>query len=154
MLSRSPEAKALRAGFAVTLRVRGGSMWPLLWTGQSITVEPAAETSLRRDDIAVFETAHGLVAHRVVAVDPWVTRGDRCRADDVDRSALLGRVRSVRVGSVAIELGGAIGRAWSRLSAGAPGRLTAAIKHSLGYARRLVRSRSRRRSSDSYTPGS
>ena len=134
----SPAAKALRAGCTLELDARGGSMWPLLRTGDRLTVEPATASSLRRGDIAVVARGHGLVAHRVVATDPIVTRGDRLPADDgpADDEALIGRVRSVRRWGLAIALGGRLGRGLSSVSASA---LTTAALGALGPLVRLGR---------------
>jgi hypothetical protein len=122
MALRSPAAKALRAGATIELRARGGSMWPLFRTCDWLRVEPAPPSSLRRGDIAVVETAHGLVAHRVVATRPLVTRGDRMRADDlpVADEQLLGRVRAFRRWGVAVALDSRLGRALSLASAALP----------------------------------
>ncbi|HEY2746324.1 MAG TPA: S26 family signal peptidase [Polyangia bacterium] len=138
MRPRSAAAKALRAGCTIELGARGASMWPLLRTGDRLTVEPAGAASLRRGDVAVVERPHGLVAHRVVAVDPLVTRGDRMAADDLPAGdgAIVGRVRALRRWGIAIELGGRIGRGLSYLSASA---LTAAAVRALGPLARLRR---------------
>jgi hypothetical protein len=135
----------LRAGFAVELRARGGSMWPLLRTGDWIRVEPALPGSLRRGDIVVIDGDNGLVAHRAVAVDPLITRGDRMAANDVaDNAALVGRVRSFRRGAIAIDLDGALGGALSRLSASRIAAAAASAKTALGACvaqlRELLRS--------------
>lgn len=120
--------RALRAGCTVELRARGGSMWPLLRTGDWLSVEPAAPSALRRDDIAVIATAHGLVAHRVVSTAPLVTRGDRLRAPDLPPAAgaVVGRVRAVRRCGVAVALDGRLGRALGR-AARPLGRLAARL---------------------------
>lgn len=137
-MRRSPAIKALRAGCTIELDARGASMWPLLRTGDRLTVEPATATSLRPGDIAVVERAHGLVAHRVVTTDPLVTRGDRWTTDDAPAGddAIVGRVRALRRWGVAVELGGRLGRGLSRLSASA---LTTAAVRALRPLARLAR---------------
>jgi len=115
----SAAVKALRAGLAVDARMRGGSMWPLLRTGDWIRIEPTMTASLSRGDIAVVHDERGVVAHRVVSVEPLILRGDRLAANDppYDPSALVGRVRALRRGPLAIDLDGVLGGALSRLSA-------------------------------------
>ena len=129
----SPGSKALRAGAAIELPARGGSMWPLVATGDRLSIEPATAAALRLDDIAVVETGHGLVAHRVVSLAPLRTRGDRMARDDgaLAPGAVVGRVRAVRRAGVTLALRGPVGRACSRLSAGRAGALLAALRHAL-----------------------
>jgi hypothetical protein len=133
----SPGCKALRAGAAIELDARGGSMWPLIATGDRLSIEPATPATLRLDDLAVVETAHGLVAHRVVSLAPLRTRGDRMPCDDgaIACEAIVGRVRAVRRAGITLALDSRVGRACSRLSAGRPGLVVAALRRALARLR-------------------
>jgi hypothetical protein len=135
----SPAATALRAGFSLELGARGSSMWPLLRTGDWMTVEPVS-AALRIGEIAVVETAHGLVAHRVISAAPLITRGDRMAADDphAEAAALVGRVRSVRRWGIEIALEGTLGRGLSRLSRSPVAGVAATAKHRLARAARAA----------------
>lgn len=91
----SPALLALRAGATIELPAHGGSMWPLLATGDRLRVAPASADALRVDDIVVRVGPQGLVTHRVVATAPLRTRGDALFADDPfddGDGAVVGRV--------------------------------------------------------------
>jgi hypothetical protein len=84
-------------------------MLPALWSGDRVSVVPAAFADIRPGDVAVFVRNRHFVVHRVVrrfmAADGPViiTRGDAQRRDDppVNASELLGVVAAVnRLGTL------------------------------------------------------
>jgi len=82
----------------------------------------------------VMHDERGLVAHRVVSIEPLILRGDRLAANDLPYAAgaLVGRVRSLRRGRLAIDLDGALGRAVSRLCASPVAAAVAFAKTAVG----------------------
>ena len=94
---------ALASGAPLRLRIRGTSMLPALWSGESVAVRPVEFADVRPGDLAVFVRTGHLVVHRVVRRTVGatgvviVTRGDAQRHDDppVDASELLGVVTAV-----------------------------------------------------------
>jgi len=95
----------LRAGF-FRFRVASWSMYPTLWKGDQLTVEPASATGLRVGDVILFHQRGQLICHRVVALDTAgpgvriVTKGDAAAACDtpLHPDDVLGRVVRVRPG--------------------------------------------------------
>ena len=57
---------ALRQSQSLWFRVASGSMSPTLRAGDEVCIEPATADQIRTGDIAAFETADGLVIHRIV----------------------------------------------------------------------------------------
>ena len=94
---------ALASGHPLILRIRGTSMLPALWSGDMVSVRPAALADVRLGDVAVFVRNRHFVVHRVVRRTVGrdgvaiITRGDTQRHDDppVDASELLGVVAAV-----------------------------------------------------------
>jgi hypothetical protein len=79
------------------IEVRGRSMWPLLWPGDSVLVERCAQAVLSEGDVAVLARADGaLICHGVVATRPLVTAGITGTVDAGLEP--LARVASVRRG--------------------------------------------------------
>jgi hypothetical protein len=101
--------RALAAGFTVELPASGGSMAPLLCTGDWLRVGPIDEAALRVGDVVVRQAAHGFVAHRVVSLAPLRTRGDAMPGDDAYEAAdgaLVGLVIARRRGARWLPLDG------------------------------------------------
>jgi len=104
---------ALREGQALDFRVASSSMNPLLQVGDSVRIVPAKANDIRVGDIAAFETAEGLVIHRIVRLQQI---GDTIRLlqmGDVDvqfnatwikEEAIAGRVSAIRKGKRCIDL--------------------------------------------------
>jgi signal peptidase I len=90
----------LAAGEAVSVRVVGGCMEPLLARGEAIRVE--RRRRYWPGDVLVFRSPAGdLTAHRVLGWRPAgiVTQGDGCDVHDapVSRDAVIGAVAGVRI---------------------------------------------------------
>ncbi len=88
------------------LRIRGSSMVPALWPGESVTICSTAMKDARVGQTAVFLRDGHFVAHRIVRIAPSksaadrravVTRGDAAREEDAPilQSEWLGIVASV-----------------------------------------------------------
>jgi signal peptidase I len=87
-----------------TLAIRGTSMRPLIVEGDRIVMEPVqASTTIRPGDIVVFESASGLVAHRII--DRSTRNGRTCyreKGDNrfyptcIDHAAILGKVVQIQ----------------------------------------------------------
>lgn len=93
----------LKAGHRPSFRVRGVSMRPTLWDGDSVQVEPLPAGGARRGDIVAFAMGRHLVVHRVLTVRPgavrsYLTAGDGRLDHDgwQPETAVLGHVVSVR----------------------------------------------------------
>jgi signal peptidase I len=97
---------AIASGAPLRLRIRGTSMMPALWSGDSVSVHRANFDDVAPGEVVVFERNRYLVAHRVVRriANPHgvllVTRGDAQPDDDapLDAAEFLGVVKSVRRG--------------------------------------------------------
>jgi len=103
------DVAARGGGLRLRARLLGTSMAPAIRSGDRLEVEAIDPGHLRSGDVAVYRGGHGrLVAHRVVRAagegnpDWIVTRADAPGAGDeiVAEQALLGRVRTVRRGSL------------------------------------------------------
>src|SRR5438552_14212381 len=72
----------LASGAPLRFRIRGTSMLPALWPGESVAVRPVQFSDVRPGDLAVFVRNRHLVVHRVVRRSVGirgaevVTRGD------------------------------------------------------------------------------
>jgi signal peptidase I len=97
----------LLAGQPLRIVIRGSSMAPALWPGESITIHSIEMKDTRVGQIVVFSRDGYFVAHRVVRIDrsadgagdgAVVTRGDAAGEDDspVLSSEWLGVVVSVQ----------------------------------------------------------
>jgi hypothetical protein len=80
---------ALASGARVSLRIRGTSMLPALWSGDSVSVRPANLTDIQLGELVVFVRNRHFVVHRFVRHASGadgvgiVTRGDACLHDDL-----------------------------------------------------------------------
>lgn len=95
--------EALRAGQPFSFRVVSNSMVPTLRIGDSVYIEPAKANDIRIGDIAAFETADGLVIHRIVSTEQTGTSIRLLQMADVnlhpswvEERAIIGRVTSAR----------------------------------------------------------
>jgi hypothetical protein len=94
----------LRDGYGVRFRPKGQSMYPTIRDGETLTIEPVDALAVKRGDILLYETARGLIAHRVVRIGEgknaarvFVVRGDAAdsSAELVEGGQILGRVISL-----------------------------------------------------------
>ncbi len=92
-------ADLLRAGHAVRFTATGGSMAPTIRAGDVLTIRPLDPRDLRAGDVAFYETARGLTAHRIVERLPGTPSTFRAQGDApgseeevVAERQLLGRV--------------------------------------------------------------
>lgn len=90
---------ALRHGEALWFRVTSGSMTPILHVGDEVRIEPASAAAIRTGEIAAFETAEGLVIHRIVRRQQSGTAVRLVEMSDVrlypgwiDGQSIIGRV--------------------------------------------------------------
>jgi hypothetical protein len=85
-------------GPASNLRIRGTSMWPVLWSGDRLIIEK--NSSYRIGDVVVIYRQGLPIAHRVKSLRPGfvLTRGDAGWKDDpwAPIDSLQGRVVAVR----------------------------------------------------------
>ncbi len=96
----------LQSGYSVQFRAHGGSMHPTIRDGELVTVAPVRPRSLRRGDVVLYQTARGVIAHRLVRVDDmagrtqYVCRGDSVATEDtpIETGAILGRVVTIERG--------------------------------------------------------
>lgn len=118
----------LQQGDTACVRVRGGSMQPLLRQGDEVLLTFAAADTLTRGDIITFLTKDGLLTHRFWAHERvngrllLHTRGDNNRQPDALHAAeaLVGRVIARRrSGQLALNQGAGawLNRRLTRLAA-------------------------------------
>jgi len=95
----------LALGHAVRFSAGGRSMRPTIRPGERITVAPTAPKDIRLGDIVLYDTARGLIAHRIVGCSrgapdgfQFTPRADAAFScdDPVDGEQALGRVVSVQ----------------------------------------------------------
>lgn len=115
---------ALRQGEAFWFRVASGSMIPLLHVGDEVRIEPATAAAIRTGDIAAFETAEGLVIHRIVRHQQSGTAVRLLEMSDVrlypswvEGQSIVGRVILVRYDTHLINLQHPIARMCSTVTA-------------------------------------
>ncbi|MBI5101212.1 MAG: signal peptidase I [Nitrospirae bacterium] len=95
----------LKSGLSLRVRVTGRSMAPFLKGGEVVTIKQAAASDLRRGDLILFDSPHGVqVLHRLVRKKRgaggshiYQTRGDALRTLDgpITSNEILGRVCSI-----------------------------------------------------------
>jgi signal peptidase I len=115
----------------VQIKVSGGSMLPLMWPGDLVTVQPCELSDLKAGEIVLHGKNEKLTVHRVtrIAADYLITRGDSLPCDDppVQASEIVGRVvRVLRDGRVIF------------LEQSVPQRITARLLRNSGVARRVT----------------
>ncbi len=93
--------EAIRDSGNLRLQVSGWSMLPMVWPGDTLTVESVEMRALVEGDIVLFSRDRRLFAHRLVAKGladgGLVTRGDAMPVADppLDQERVLGRVSSI-----------------------------------------------------------
>ena len=110
-------AELLAAGRALTVRVRGSSMFPWLHPGDLVRVEPVDPANLHPGDVILFQAGDMAITHRLLR---WkegylITKGDAAPYQDTPLSPaeVLGRVTEVRRGDQAWRLD----QGWHRMLA-------------------------------------
>ena len=97
-------AQLLRGGYGIRFRAEGESMHPTIRHGELVTVAPAGPADIEADDIVLCRNRRGIVAHRVVRIEPrgqgrdaFVLCGDAPAAgeEDVTPQQVVGRLVSV-----------------------------------------------------------
>ena len=95
--------EALRKGQSLWFRVISNSMVPTLRIGDRVYIEPTQAKEIRIGDIAAFETADGLVIHRIVRAQQTGTSVHLLQMADVDlhaswveEHAVIGRITTLR----------------------------------------------------------
>lgn len=92
-------AQTLAAFGALTLRVTGSSMLPVVQPGDELRIRRCPLDHARVGDVVLFARGRTLFAHRVVrrGTEMLVTRGDSLAADDAPVAAheFLGKVEHV-----------------------------------------------------------
>ncbi len=97
-------AHLLGGGYGICFRAEGESMHPTIRHGELVTVAPARPADIEADDIVLCRNRRGIVAHRVVRIEPrgrggdaFVLCGDAPAAgeEDVAPQQVVGRLVSV-----------------------------------------------------------
>jgi signal peptidase I len=111
----------LHQGRAVRFKAPGLSMNPTIKEGETIIIQPAAPSSVRKGDIILYSFERGFIAHRVVRIlrkkgdtPSFIMRGDASDSSDCPVSApqVLGKVISVRREGRIIDLCSKRARIW------------------------------------------
>jgi len=128
-LARHVIIDQLREGAPVRWTVRGGSMWPTVRDGATVSATPVDPRTLRAGELVAYTRGDALVVHRVVAVRP---EGLRCRGDAlaledgvVPWAHVLGRATLVRQRSLTLR--------WPRAS-----ELSVLLRAALGRVRAVL----------------
>jgi signal peptidase len=93
-------ADVLRSGYRLSLKVLGASMFPTIWPGDILAIEPVRTEGLRSGDIVFVIRESRVLVHRLrhkieTPQGPsWITRGDAVLSDDppMVASQVLGKV--------------------------------------------------------------
>lgn len=138
-------AELLAAGRALTVRVRGYSMFPSLRPGDLIRVEPVDLATLRPGDVILFRAGNLVITHRLLQ---WkdgflITKGDAapCLDRPLSPAEVAGRVVEVRRGGRAWRLD----RGWRRRLALVQAAISPWMPPLYAIVRRLRRILSRKR---------
>jgi hypothetical protein len=122
--------EALRQKQPLWFRVASNSMHPLFYKDDSIYIEPAQAYDIAIGEIAAFETSHGLVIHRIVAIERKPDTIRLLQMSDVEimpswvqEPAVVGRVVTIRCRGYQINLRHPLAK-WC-------GKVTATIRHRL-----------------------
>lgn len=116
--------QAIRQGQSIWFRVASGSMEPILHIGDSVYIQPVKAGELRIGEIAAFETANGLVIHRIIqrkqtnVTIRLLEMGDvDLRPSWIEEQAVVGRVVAIKQGPRQIDLLHQVARRCSRVTA-------------------------------------
>jgi signal peptidase I len=122
--------EALRQKQPLWFRVASNSMHPLFYKDDNVYIEPAQPQDIDTGDIAAFETSHGLVIHRIVAIEQKSDTIRLLQMSDVEvmpswvqEQAIVGRVVTVRCQGYQLNLRHPIAK-WC-------GKVTATIRYRL-----------------------
>jgi hypothetical protein len=110
-------ADALRHGVRLRLQVRGDSMLPSLWPGDTVEIADCQLGNVRPGEVVLAFRAHCLILHRFLEhrQDGFLLRGDSMVAPDAifPSTALWGRLVHIRSADRTIPLPSPL-RPWSR----------------------------------------
>jgi signal peptidase I len=118
----------LKQGTTVHFRPSGRSMYPSICEGELITVEPVRASDVKLEDIVLYQSERGLIAHRVVEIASsrlFQLRGDASLSCDepVEAQQILGRVVGVKRNGRSIPLASRGAKMWHKTR-----RLASALK--------------------------
>jgi signal peptidase I len=96
----------LANGYNVRIKTSGFSMFPLIWTGDKVTISPQKDVNI--GDVIVFSRDGRMVGHKVVRIfeksgnQYYQTRGDSFfRLDEpITAGRILGKVINIERGNV------------------------------------------------------
>ena len=96
----------LANGYNVRIKTSGFSMFPLIWTGDKVTISPQKDVNI--GDVIVFTRDGRMVGHKVVrifeknGIQHYQTRGDSIfRLDEpITAGRILGKVIRVERGNI------------------------------------------------------
>lgn len=92
------QIQLLQDGYSIRVPVQGYSMFPLLFPGDRILIEPTPYTEVKTGQIILFQSGSRLVAHRVLATNmqknQLLCKGDSNLLPDepIASGKVLGRV--------------------------------------------------------------
>ncbi len=122
--------EALRQKHSLWFHVASNSMHPLFYKDDNVFIESAQGQDISIGDIAAFETSHGLVIHRIIAIEQDKDSIRLLQMSDVEvrpswvqEQAVVGRVVTVRYKGYEINLQHPLAR-WC-------GKVTAHIRYRL-----------------------
>ena len=105
-------------------------MYPSIREGELITVEPVAARDVQLEDIVLYRSERGLIAHRVIAIASRDSRVFRLRGDaslscdePVEAHRILGRVVGVQRNGRSVTLASREAKVWHKAR-----RLASALK--------------------------
>ncbi|HLJ35250.1 MAG TPA: hypothetical protein VKU38_16475 [Ktedonobacteraceae bacterium] len=122
--------EALRQNQPLWFRVASNSMHPLFYKDDNVYIESARAQNIDIGEIAAFETSHGLVIHRIVAIEQIAGTIRLLQMSDVEvvpgwvqEQAVVGRVATIDCKGRQLNLRHPIAK-WC-------GKVTAAIRYRL-----------------------
>jgi signal peptidase I len=116
--------QALREGEALWFQVVSGSMVPTLNVGDKVRIEPTQASDIQIGEVAAFETAPGLVIHRIVQREHRDTLVRLLEMNDINLSAnwiveqtVVGKVTTIQRGTLQINLQHPVAQRWGCVTA-------------------------------------